>query len=215
MKNSTHEITRSFVDSYIKEVKLAIKQLDKGKITLIVEAINKAYKENKRIYILGNGGSASIASHIACDLGKGTLSRMYNQNEKRIRVISLTDNTALISAYANDVGYDSIFIQQLQNLLEENDVVILISGSGNSSNILKAVKYARKVGAVTVGLTGFKTGGKLSKLVDIDLIIQSNHYGPIEDIHLMIGHILTACMAQIKSKETKNDSKNNSVPFKK
>jgi len=175
----------------------------------------EAYRNDKKIYILGNGGGASTASHLACDLGKGTLARVYDRNEKRLHVLSLTDNVALITAYANDISYDDIFLQQLRNLVEPEDIVIAISGSGNTKNVLNAVAYSKKIGAKTIGLTGFNEGGKLAQIVDIPLIVRTNHYGPLEDVHMMIGHLVSACIASIKHSETANGRarKNKSVPF--
>lgn len=215
-KSTQDDPVESFISSYFEEIKRSISAIKTETLSEAVNLLIKAYKQGKKIYIIGNGGSSSVASHMACDLGKGTLTRMYDVKEKRMKVISLTDNTSLITAYANDIGYDSIFLQQLQNLIEKGDVLISISGSGNSQNILKAVKYARKIGAVNIGLTGFNKGGKLAKIVDLPIIVQSNHYGPIEDIHLMIGHILTASVANLKKKENggKIKSPNKSVPYK-
>ena len=206
----------SFIQSYFDEITSSIKLVDIDLINASIQVIMNAYKKSKKIYILGNGGSASIASHMACDLGKGTLNRVYDEKEKRLRVISLTDNTPLITAYSNDLGYDSIFLQQLRNLVDKGDVVIAISGSGNSENVIKAVRYAKRAGAFVIGLSGFLKGGKLSKLSDLSIIVKSNHYGPIEDIHMMIGHIIAAQVASLKRKESKsnNTSINNSVPFR-
>jgi D-sedoheptulose 7-phosphate isomerase len=181
----------------------------------MIEMIMEAYRNDKKIYILGNGGGASTASHLACDLGKGTLARVYDRNEKRLHVLSLTDNVALITAYANDISYDDIFLQQLRNLVEPQDIVIAISGSGNTRNVLSAVAYSKKIGAKTIGLTGFNEGGKLAQIVDIPLIVRTNHYGPLEDVHMMIGHLVSACIASIKHSETANGRtrKNKAVPF--
>lgn len=108
---------------------------------------------------MGNGGAAANASHFAADLGKGTLGRRY-EGEKRVRVTSLTDNATSLSAYANDLSFEDIFVQQLRNLLNPGDLVIAITGSGNSPNVLEAIEYAKKKGALTIGFLGFKTGGE-------------------------------------------------------
>lgn len=214
-KQSYDQLVQKLAISYIDEVKRGIEQLDKNQIAKAVEMITRAYKNNKSIYVLGNGGSASVASHLACDLGKGTLRRVYDNREKRLRVVSLTDNTALITAYANDLSYENIFLQQLKNLVERNDIVIAISGSGNSKNVLRAVTYAKKIGAKTIGFAGFHTGGKLASLVDVPIIIQSSHYGPVEDIHLLVGHLIATCIATIKQAEYTDGKKrvNTAVPF--
>lgn len=179
-----------FISEYFRELKSIFDRIDKRDIEGIAGVIRKAYDNERTIFILGNGGSASTASHFACDLGKGTLKRAYDANEKRFRVVSLTDNAATISAYANDLSFDDVFIQQLRNLIHKGDVVIAITGSGNSKNVVKAVRYARDAGAITVGLLGFD-GGKVRKYLDNYVIIPSDHYGRIEDLHLILEHLIT------------------------
>lgn len=209
------ESTLHFIDSYFQEVIKCIVLLEKQSIERMIELIVEAFRNDKKIYILGNGGAASTASHMACDLGKGTLARIYDRSEKRLRVLSLADNVALITAYANDVSFDDIFVQQLRNLIENGDIVIGISGSGNTKNVLNAIAFAKKAGAKTIGLTGFNTGGKLSQIVDIPLIVKTDHYGPIEDIHMMVGHVVASCIAGIKHEELGDGKarKNKAVPF--
>ena len=212
----TQESILNFIDSYSQEVIKCIVLLDKNSIAKIIEVILVAYQTDKNIYILGNGGAASTSSHVAADLGKGTLARVYDKSEKRLHVISLTDNVALITAYANDLSYDDIFLQQLRNLVERNDVVIAISGSGNTKNVINAMLYSKKIGAKTIGLTGFNSGGKLAQIVDVSLIVKTNHYGPIEDVHMMIGHLVSACIANFKHSELGfGKARNNkAVPFR-
>jgi D-sedoheptulose 7-phosphate isomerase len=140
---------------------------------------------------MGNGGSATLSSHFATDLSKTTLSRVYDQKIKRFRVISLTDNVGLLTAYSNDVSYDEVFSQQLSNLVRDHDIIIVITGSGNSPNILKAVDYAKKSNAITIGLLGFD-GGKVKPLLDHSILVPSNHYGRIEAMHSMIHHLIVA-----------------------
>lgn len=191
-----------FSKNYFREAKKAINNLDLGKIKEIVEVLFEAYNNDKKIFIFGDGGSAATASHFACDLGKGTLKNVYDENEKRFKVISLTDNIATITALGNDLSFEDIFSQQLHNLVDKGDVVIGISGSGNSPNVIKAIRYAKKCGAKTIGFLGFKTGGKLSKLVDYKIIVQDNHYGRIEDIHLMLCHLIANSLAELKKNES-------------
>lgn len=214
-QNSFQESAIHFIDSYFQEVIKCIVLIEKDKIEKMIELILNAYRDDKKIYILGNGGAASTASHLACDLGKGTLARVYDHSEKRLHVISLTDNVALISAYANDVSYDDIFLQQLRNLVEKDDIVIAISGSGNTKNVLKAAYYSKKVGAKIIGLTGFNHGGKLARIVDLPIIIKTNHYGPLEDVHMMVGHLVSAAIATAKHVESANGKvrKNKAIPF--
>lgn len=207
----------SFINAYFDEIKLCLKSLNKKKVKLAINMLIQAYKFDKKVFILGNGGNASTASHMACDLGKGTLQRIYDYSEKRLKVISLTDNVAMMTAFANDLSFDDIFVQQLRNLVGSEDLVIALSGSGNSENVIKAVKYAKECGAKTIGLLGFKNGGKVSKIVDCAIIVNSNHYGPIEDIQLILSHLITSWIAKTKNihdgnKKMKNENK--AVPFK-
>ncbi len=138
---------------------------------------------------MGNGGSASLASHFACDLSKGTLQNVHDDNEKRFRVISLTDNIALMTAYSNDLGYEHVFSQQLKNLVNEGDVVIGISASGNSKNVINAISLAKKSKAVSIGLLGFD-GGKLKEIVDLKLWVNKDNYGIVEDVHSSLQHMI-------------------------
>jgi D-sedoheptulose 7-phosphate isomerase len=203
-----------FINEYINEVKTSLDSLDINKINQATSMIIKAYEKGSRVFILGNGGSASTASHMACDLGKGTLSRFYDNKEKRLRVMSLVDNVATLTAYSNDLSFDHAFAQQLKNLIEKQDLLIIFSGSGNSKNLIKAVKYAKKSGAKIIGILGFKTGGVLADLVDCAVIVQSNHYGPVEDVHLILNHIITSCFAKIKREyEVGKKIKNKAVPY--
>lgn len=208
---------KDFINEYLVELTRCLASLDKKKIELAIDMLVEAYKNDRKVFILGNGGSASTASHMACDLGKGTLQRVYDNTERRFRVISLTDNVALMTAFANDLSYDDIFLQQLRNLVESDDLVIALSGSGNSKNIVKAIEYAKSCGAKTIGLLGFKTGGKARELTDCSIIVDSNFYGPIEDIQLVLNHLIAAWLSKVKNLhdqvlDRKNENK--SVPFK-
>lgn len=172
---------------YFSELKKIIDKISIKDIELIVNILNNAYLNNKHIFILGNGGSAATASHFACDLGKGTLS---SNNKKRFRVISITDNVATMTAWSNDVNYAHVFSEQLKNLLDEEDVVIGISASGNSPNVINAISLAKLCKAKTISLTGFD-GGELAKIVDINILAKVKKYDLAEDIHLIISHIIT------------------------
>lgn len=195
------ENNNNFPKNYFRELKRAIDNLDPKKIQKVIEVLFDAYKNNQQVFILGNGGSASTASHFACDLGKGTLKRFYDPTEKRFRAISLTDNVATIMAFGNDLSMEDVFIQQLNNLIQEGDVVIGISGSGNSPNIIKAIRYAKKCKATTIGFLGFNTGGEAGKIVDYEITVADNHYGRIEDIHLALCHLITDRLAELKERE--------------
>lgn len=184
--------------NYLNELKTALDKIKLSDIEKVAEVLLQAYKNDKTVFIFGNGGSAATASHMACDLGKGTLKNVYDQSEKRLKVISLTDNVASMTAFANDLSFDDMFVQQLNNLVRSGDIVIGISGSGNTPNIIKALMYAKKQGAVTVGLLGYHQGGKAKSFVDHDITVESGNYGIIEDVHLALEHILTTCLSYMK-----------------
>lgn len=208
---------KDFINEYLLELTRCLDSLDKAKIELVIDVLVSAYKKGRKVFILGNGGGASTASHMACDLGKGTLQRVYDDAERRFRVISLTDNVAIMTAFANDLSFDDIFIQQLRNLVETDDVVIAFSGSGNSPNVVKAIEYAKQCGAITIGILGFKTGGKLGSMVNYSIIIDSNHYGPIEDVQLVLNHMIAAWIAKVKNihdEKEGQENENKAVPFK-
>ncbi len=180
---------KSFAKTYIEDIKSSLDTLDLNSIERIVDVLWTAYLNDKQVFIMGNGGSASTASHFACDLGKGTVVK----GRKRLRVICLNDNTALITALSNDLNYNEVFKEQLVNLVNPDDVVIAITASGNSPSVLKAVECARENDAVSVGLIGFE-GGKLRTIVDESIIVDNRNYGQIEDTHLVLGHMISQCI---------------------
>jgi len=155
-------------------------------IERVVDIILEANRRRRHLYIVGNGGSASTATHFACDLSKATIV----DGRARLRVSSLSDNISLLTAWANDTSYDNVFAEQLSNLLDSDDVVVAISASGNSPNVLAAVQLARARGAVTVALVGF-TGGALKHAVDVAVHVPSDSYGVVEDCHLVLEHAIT------------------------
>jgi D-sedoheptulose 7-phosphate isomerase len=163
-----------------------------------IEELLRAYESGRTIFIFGNGGSAASASHFACDLSKGTV--VGDNGQKRFRVLALTDNVPLMTAWANDGCYERIFAEQLQNFVAPGDVAFAISGSGNSPNVLQALKLARDSGAVTIGLTGFK-GGKMAGLSDICVIIPSDNMQIIEDFHVSVTHAVFSVIRQRISEE--------------
>ena len=180
-----NEIISNYLDSQIRCIN-EIKQNNSSIIKKIFHTLIKAKKNGNKIYLMGNGGSASTASHFTSDLLKTSLTR----NTKKIKSFSLSDNMPVILAWANDTSYDNIFVSQLENLLEKNDIVIGLSGSGNSLNVLKAIKYANKNKAITISFTG-KGGGKISKFSQINLTIPNNDMLTIETMHLLVCHLLT------------------------
>jgi D-sedoheptulose 7-phosphate isomerase len=181
------------VDSYFGCLSQTVKRLPLESIEKIAGVLLGAYDAGHTVYLFGNGGSAALASHFACDLGKGTL----NGGGKRFRVLALTDNIPLLTAWANDSGYEDIFAEQLANLVRPEDVAFAISGSGNSPNVLRALTVAREAGAITVGLTGFQ-GGKMKELCDVCMVVPSDNMQIIEDLHLCAAHALfTSIRAKI------------------
>jgi D-sedoheptulose 7-phosphate isomerase len=175
-----------FVGAYLDRLRAAIDRLPVDRIEAIGEILYRAYRHDKQVFIVGNGGSAATASHLACDLGKNTIS----PNRQRFRVTSLNDNMSLVSAIANDLGYEHVFSEQLKNLIRPGDVLISITGSGNSLNIVNAMEYARERAATNVALLGFD-GGRAIRLADEYVLIPVEDYGVIEDLHLVLDHILT------------------------
>jgi len=163
---------------------LPYQQIDRA-----IAEIMCAYERGANIFTIGNGGSAALASHFACDLAKGTV--VSENGEKRFRVIALTDNIPLMTAWANDHGYEQVFAQQLQNLVVAGDLAFAISGSGNSPNVLRGLEMARNHGARTVGLTGFE-GGKMKSLCDVCVVLPSNNMQIIEDFHLSVTHAISS-----------------------
>lgn len=181
------------VNTYFGNVVRTIERMPLATIDQIVAVLLKAYESNQKIYLFGNGGSAALASHFACDLGKGAA----NGSLKRFQVLAFTDNVPLMTAWANDARYEDIFAEQLLNFVRPSDVVFAISGSGKSPNVLKALRVAREAGAYTVGLTGFQ-GGEMKHLCDLCLIVPSDNMQVIEDLHLSVTHaVFTALRAQI------------------
>jgi D-sedoheptulose 7-phosphate isomerase len=181
------------VNSYFGCLSQTVKRLPFESIDRIASILLGAYDAGHMVYLFGNGGSAALASHFACDLGKGTL----NGSGKRFRVLALTDNVPLMTAWANDSGYEDIFAEQLANLVRPEDVAFAISGSGNSPNVLRALAVARAAGAITVGLSGFQ-GGKMKELCDVCMVVPSDNMQIIEDLHVCAAHALfTSIKAKI------------------
>ena len=194
---------KNVIDSYISTLQAVLERLPRAKIEQTIELLHQARMENKQVFIMGNGGSASTASHFACDLGKNTVIT----GRPRFRVLALTDNMALFSAYANDDGYDSVFQEQLASMVNPQDVVIGISTSGNSRNVLNAIAFANRIGATTVGFTGFD-GGQLSQLVEIEIRVSSNCIEQVEDVHLMLEHLIVTALRERMREQATNLRRN-------
>ena len=174
-----------FVAHYLEENRRLLSSIDPAAMAGVIAAVGEARDKDQQIFAIGNGGSASTASHFVTDLAKGaSLDR-----KKRFKVVSLTDNVEWITALGNDLCFEDIFVEQLRNFAQPGDVLIAISGSGNSENVLRAVRHAKEIGCITVGFVGFQ-GGKLKALVDHAVVIESDHMGRIEDMHLILQHMI-------------------------
>lgn len=169
--------------AYLSEV---LSKLDYEQVGKMIESIIDARDRGANIFFIGNGGSAATASHFANDISIGT-----RVSEKPFKAMALTDNVAILTAVANDDGYEFVFTKQLQNFAQNNDVLVAISASGNSPNVIHAVEYAKKKNMKVIGLTGFN-GGKLREMSDIKIHVQTQkgEYGPVEDVHMFIDHLL-------------------------
>ena len=187
---------KPFVADYLTRLKLILDDVDVNIVSDIIDTLEETIVNNSRIYIIGNGGSSATASHMANDLGAGGLRRRDIVN---FDVISLADNSPVITAVANDIGYENIFYMQMRGLINPTDVVIAISCSGDSPNIVKAIDYAQTVGCKIIGITGFN-GGHLKKVADISFHVDApkNEYGLVEDVHMILDHIIYSYYIQKK-----------------
>jgi D-sedoheptulose 7-phosphate isomerase len=170
---------------YLERLSDSLKEIQAEDVAELGDILYRAYHMGSSVFVVGNGGSASTASHMAADLAKNTI----GPHMTRFRVMSLNDNMSLVTALANDDGYENVFREQLVNLIRPGDVLIAISASGNSPNVLRAIEYANTRNAVSIGLLGFD-GGQALHLVDRAIHVQSRDYGVIEDAHLILNHIL-------------------------
>jgi D-sedoheptulose 7-phosphate isomerase len=175
----------TFAEQYRTQLLDVIRAIDVEKVERAIEILNAARREGRRIFVFGNGGSASAASHFATDMVKGA---SFGRG-MRFRIMALTDSLPTITAYSNDVSYECIFVEQLKNFAEPGDVAIAISGSGNSPNVLRAIEYAREIGCRTIAFSG-RDGGKLGPLAELNLQVAHPHMGRIEDAHLIMLHMI-------------------------
>ena len=181
--------TRMAVGPFLKRIADELLRLDPAEVQALAEVMFEKYQSGNLIFVIGNGGSGSNASHFCEDVGKQCLTRAdyENDSKKRVRILSLTDNTPYILAWGNDEGFERVFVEQLRNLASPGDLLIAISGSGNSANILAAVEWANRNGLSTFGCTGF-TGGKLRGLAHQGLHVPLDDMGIVETLHLAAFH---------------------------
>jgi D-sedoheptulose 7-phosphate isomerase len=175
----------SFADSYKNQLLDTINKIDTEEVNRAITLFKEALENDRHIFVCGNGGSGSTASHFVCDILKGA----SFQREKRFRILSLCDSMATLTAYSNDVCYDDAFAEQLRNYARPGDLVMALSGSGNSPSVLKAIEYANSAGCKTIVLTG-RDGGKLGPLGQLNIQVPVQHMGRIEDAHLIICHMI-------------------------
>jgi D-sedoheptulose 7-phosphate isomerase len=180
-----------FARAYLQRLSSALDRIDSDALDRVARMLIRARKEQRNIFIFGNGGSAARASHFASDLN-----RLATDGSARFRAIALTDNLSLITALANDEAYSRIFVRQLENLLNAGDLVIAFTCSGNSENVVAAVEFARQRGAATVGVLG-RDGGRLKTLVEVPLQVEGDHYEIVEDAHAVICHIIVTYLSQL------------------
>lgn len=173
------------VKEYLARLQTTLESLPSDRLTRLGEMLYRAYRNEKQVFTLGNGGSAATASHMAADLAKNTI----GPNMRRFRVLSLNDNTPMLTALANDLGYENVFSEQLKGLVRAGDLLIVLSGSGNSPNVLNAIRCARERCAEVAAILGFD-GGEAADVADLSIVVRSDHYGVVEDVQLVINHII-------------------------
>ncbi len=175
----------SFPERYRAELLAAIETIELARVEQAIGWFREARDQGRTIFVCGNGGSAATASHFACDIVKGA----SFGRESRFRIQALTDSMATLTAYSNDVSYDAVFVEQLRNFARAGDLVMAISGSGNSPNVVRAVEYANSIGCRTLALTG-RDGGKLGPLAQLNIQVRTPHMGRIEDGHMIVCHMI-------------------------
>lgn len=183
---------QSFIN-YRNDLAKTLEQVTPEELDQVVAILTDAFHTGKTVFVAGNGGSAATASHFACDLIKSTLGTSPMERSKRPRCISLSDSNPIITAYANDVHYERVFSEPLRSLANPGDVLLVITASGNSPNILRALEAAKECKVKTIGFLGF-SGGKSKDLADLPVIFQSEHYGLIEDAHSIFMHFIIDCL---------------------
>jgi D-sedoheptulose 7-phosphate isomerase len=186
----------NFVESYKTDLMKTIDTIDLAKVNQAIEWFKQARQDGKHIFVCGNGGSASTASHFACDIVKGA---SFNR-DARFRIMALTDQLPTLTAYANDVSYDAVFVEQLKNFAQPGDLFMGISGSGNSPNVLRAMEYANQAGCRTMALTG-RDGGRLGPMAQLNIQVPVPHMGRIEDAHMIVCHMIGYYFMDVDGKQ--------------
>ena len=181
-------VINNFVRGYFKKVSRLCKKIDLVSVKEVIDILEEVRKNGRKVLVVGNGGSAATAAHMVCDLGKTVL--RDRDDVDRFKIVCLSDNIPLLTAVGNDWSYDEIFCQPLLNLGEDGDLLLVITGSGNSKNVIEALKVAKRLKMKTVAFLGFD-GGKVKDMVDKYVLVPSKDYGPIEDFHMILVHLMT------------------------
>ena len=194
MPSKNNAAVGEWISRYLQQQKAAIDSIPQDKVARLIDRLRAALAEDRQVFVFGNGGSAANASHFATDLGKGSSDKVG----RRFRVLSINDNVSWITALGNDYAYEDIYVRQLENYARPDDFVLVLSVSGNSPNVVKAVEWARQHGVFTAALVGGKRG-RLAEIADEPVVIADAHYGRAEDAHMAICHML--CYAFIENPE--------------
>ena len=181
--------TRGYIADYLRSLTALLSEIDPDAVARVVDVLYDCWRRDARRVLCGNGGSASTASHLVCDLSKN----IYLEGGKPFEVVALTDSAAVLLAWGNDTDFSNVFAGQARTWLRAGDVLIAISGSGNSPNVLAAVKVGCEVGATTIGLCGY-SGGKLAEMADLSLVARRDNMQQVEDVHMVLGHVLFSAL---------------------
>jgi len=193
------KLSTTFSQQYFDRLRDAAAAIPFEQVDAVGELLYRAYQNDKQVLVMGNGGSAATASHFASDLSKGTAVA----GRKRFRVVCLNDNLPVLTAIANDIGYEMVFAEQMRNLVRAGDIVLVVTGSGNSPNIIEALKCARSHSATTVGFLGFD-GGQAKAMLDSYVHLECADYGLVEDLHYALGH----CFKEYFNRRIEGDTRN-------
>ena len=180
---------RGYVSDYLRSLNALLSEIDPAAVAKVVDVLYDCWERGARLVLCGNGGSASTASHLVCDLSKN----IFLEGGKPFEVVALTDSAAVLLAWGNDTDFSNVFAGQARTWLRAGDVLIAISGSGNSPNVLAAVKVGCEVGATTIGLCGYE-GGKLAEMTDLSLVARRDNMQQVEDVHMVLGHVLFSAL---------------------
>lgn len=195
MGAATGPTVNHFPEQYKTELFKAIDSIDLDAVRQAIEILSRARHESRHVFVCGNGGSASTASHFVCDILKGA----SFQRDQRFRIMALNDSMSTLTAYSNDVNYECVFVEQLKNFAQAGDVVLAISGSGNSPNVLRAIEYANSIACRTIALSG-RDGGQLGRLAQLNIQVGHPHMGRIEDGHMIVAHMIAYYFMDVESK---------------